>query len=218
MKCGIPSLQRRFDLVKNITSGQEHSGTLFVKTGMKEVRAVVVGVAIVVLVALFVAFWRRPARELKRVSGYRIEIEKSEGGSRKHVSFTVPMALVARVASFVPFADIGADARSNWNGEVTPHDILIAADQSAPGKPGVISKGSAKIEVSSEGSALEIVARDDWGKTVRLRVPRSLVESLSGEKRLSPRDLLRKLDELGPGDVVVIRDRDDQVTITAIAR
>ena len=29
---------------------------------------------------------------------------------------------------------------------------------------------------------------------------------------------LRKLDELGPGDVVVIRDRDDQVTITAIAR
>jgi hypothetical protein len=205
--------------VKNITSGQEHSGTLFVKTGMKEVRAVVVGLVIVVLVALFVAFWRRPARELKRVSGYRIEIEKSEGGSRKHVSFTVPITLVARIASFVPFADIGADARNNWSGgEVTPHDILIAADESAPGKPGVISKGNAKIEVASEGSALEIVARDDWGKTVRLRVPRSLVESLSGEKRLSPRDLLRKLDELGPGDVVVIRDRDDQVTITAIAR
>jgi hypothetical protein len=186
---------------------------------MKQVRAVVVGLVIVLLVALFVAFWRRPARELKRVSGYRVEIEKSESGSRKHVSFTVPITLVARIASFVPFTDIGANARTNWSdSEVTPHDILTAADQSSPGKPGVISKGHTKIEVSSQGSALEIVARDDWDKTVRLRVPRSLVESLSGEKRLSPRDLLRNLDELGPGDVVVFRDRDDQVTITAIAR
>jgi hypothetical protein len=186
---------------------------------MKEVRAVVVGLVIVLLVALCVAFWRRPARELKRVSGYRVEIEKSEGGSRKHLSFTVPITLVARIASFVPFADIGADSRSHWNdGEVTPRDILAAADQSSPGKPGVISKGHAKVEVTADGAALDIVARDDWDKTVRLRVPRSLVESLSGQKRLSPRDLLRKLDELGPGDIVVIRDRDDQVTITAIAR
>ncbi len=69
--------------MKNITSGQEHSDTLFVKTGMKEVRAVVVGLVIVLLVALFVAFWRRPARELKRVSGYRIEIEKSDQLERR---------------------------------------------------------------------------------------------------------------------------------------
>jgi hypothetical protein len=186
---------------------------------MKEVRAVVVALLILVVIAIAVAFWRRPARELTRVRGYRVEIEKNEGGSRKHVSFTVPITLVARIASFVPFADIGADARTSWNdGDVTPRDILNAADQSSPGKPGVISRGHSRIEVSAEGAAVEIVARDDWDKTVRVRVPRSLVESLSGQKRLSPRDLLRKLDELGPGDVVVIRDRDDQVTITAIAR
>jgi hypothetical protein len=186
---------------------------------MKQTRAIVVGLLIVVIGAIFVAYWRRPARDLKRVSGYRVEIEKNEGGSRKHVSFTVPIALVARVASFVPFADISADARRNWSdADVTPRDILAAADQSTPGKPGVISKSHAKIEVSAEGPAIEIVIRDDWDKTVRLRVPRALVESLSGEKRLSPHDLLRKLDELGPGDVVVIRDRDDQVTITAVAR
>ena len=72
--------------------------------------------------------------------------------------------------------------------------------------------------MTQDGPAIEIVIRDDWDKTVRLRVPRVLVESLSGEKRLSPRNLLKKLDELGPGDVVVIRDRDDQVTITAVPR
>src|SRR5260370_41167575 len=88
MKCGIPSLQRRLDLVKNITTGQEHSGTLFVKKGMKEVRAVVVWLVIVLLVARFVAFWRLPARGRKRVSGYQIELEKNAGGSRKHGSFT----------------------------------------------------------------------------------------------------------------------------------
>src|SRR6266852_1233104 len=80
---------------------------------MKEVRAVVVALLILVVIAIAVAFWRRPARELTRVRGYRVEIEKNEGGSRKHVSFTVPITLVARIASFVPFADIGADARSN---------------------------------------------------------------------------------------------------------
>ena len=32
------------------------------------------------------------------------------------------------------------------------------------------------------------------------------------------RDILRKLDELGPGDVVVVKDRDKEVTITAEAR
>jgi len=186
---------------------------------MKEVRAVVLGLLIVLIGAILVAYWRRPARDLKRVSGYRVEIEKSEGGSRKHVSFTVPMTLVARIATFVPFTDIGADARSNWNdADVTPKDILTAADQSSPGKPGIVSKSHNKIEVSQDGQAIEIVIRDDWDKTVRLRVPRALVESLSGEKRISPRDLLKKLDELGPGDVVVIRDRDDQVTITAVAR
>jgi hypothetical protein len=51
-----------------------------------------------------------------------------------------------------------------------------------------------------------------------VRVPRALVESLSNRRRISPRDILKNLDEMGPGDVVVVRDRDDEVTITAEAR
>ena len=186
---------------------------------MKETRAIVLGVLIIVLVAIAVAVWRRPAHEYKHVRGYHVEIEKSEGGSSKHVSFTVPMTLVARIATMVPFTDLGSDFRSDWaNGDITPHDILDAADRSSPGKPGEITRDHTRIQVSTEGSAIDIQIRDDWDRNVRIRVPRALVESLSGQKRLSPRDILHKLDEMGPGDVVVIKDRDDQVTITAQAR
>jgi hypothetical protein len=186
---------------------------------MRETRAVVLGLLVVVLVAIAIAVWRRPARELRHLRGFKVEIQKSEGATRRHVSFHVPIALVARVASLVPMADWGRDFRSDWgDGEVTAQDILDAAGRSAPGKPGEITRDHNRIEVTADGSALEIVVKDDWDRTVQVRVPRSLVESLSSEKRISPREILRRLDELGPGDVVVIRDRDDEVTITAEPR
>lgn len=183
---------------------------------MREVRAVVLGLFVVLLVAVGVAYWRRPARELKHVKGYRVEIEKSQGSSKKHVSFTVPITFVARIASMIPISDIGADLKTKWGeGELTARDILDAADQSSAGKPTVLTRDHSKIEVTADGSAIEVLVKDDWDKTVRVRVPRTLIEGLSGEKRVSPRDILKKLDEMGPGDVIVIRDRDDQVTITA---
>lgn len=173
----------------------------------------------IVFVMIGISLWRRPSRELKHLRGFKVEIEKSDGGDRRrHISFHVPIALIARLTSLVPFREFGGDFRSEWGSELTPKDILDAADRSAPGKPGEIQREHNKIEVSADGAALEIVVRDDWDKTVRMRVPRALVESLSAEKSITPREILRKLDELGPGDIVVIRDRDDQVTITAEPR
>lgn len=185
---------------------------------MKEARAVVIGLLVIVLVALGLALWRRPAREFHRVRGYRVQIQKTEGGRVKHVSFTIPVALLARAASFSSFGDLGR-MRSDWgDGKVTPRDILDAAASSSAGHPGVITRDHTRIEVSPEGAVLDIVIQDEWDKTVRIRIPRSLVESLSQEKRLSGRDVLRRLDELGPGDIVEVRDGDDHVTITAEAR
>ena len=66
---------------------------------MKEVRAVVIGLAIVVLVAMAWAFWHRPAREFHKIRGYRVEIQKTEGGDRKHLSFSIPIVTLARIAS-----------------------------------------------------------------------------------------------------------------------
>ncbi|HSS43997.1 MAG TPA: hypothetical protein VLO07_01555 [Thermoanaerobaculia bacterium] len=186
---------------------------------MKEVRAIVLGLFVVVLVAVGLAFWRRPAKEFRRIQGYRVEIQKSEGGLRRHVTFRVPISLVARIVSLAPMSDISGDGKADWgSGEITARDILEAAGKSAPGQPGVIVHDHDRIEVTADGMALSIVVKDAWDKTVRVRVPRALIESLSEEKRISARDILRRLDELGPGDVVVIRDGNQEVTITAEGR
>jgi hypothetical protein len=186
---------------------------------MKETRAVVLGLFVVVLVAIAYASWHRPSREWKRIKGYRVEIEKTDGGTKRHVSFSVPIGLIARITSLAPVADFGSDFKTDWDSDdLTAKDIRDAASESAPGKPGVINRHGTKIEVTSDGTAIDIAIKDDWGKSVQVRVPRALVESLSDRKRISPKDILKKLDEMGPGDIVVVRDHDNEVTITAEAR
>ena len=186
---------------------------------MKETRAIILGLFVVVLVATGLGLWRRPAREFRHISGYRVEIQKSERGSRRHVSFHVPISLVARIASMAPLTEIGGDWKADWgSGEIGARDILDAAGRSAPGHPGLITHDHDRIEVTADGTALEIVVQDAWNRTVRVRVPRVLIESLAQEKRISPHDILKRLDELGPGDAVAIQDGGDEVTITAEGR
>ena len=186
---------------------------------MRELRAVVLGIFVVLVIVLLVHFWRAPGREYRRVRGYRVEIAKTEDGGRKHVSFRVPMSALARIASFVPVADIGGNARADWgDAHVTAKEILDAADKSRPGEPGVITKDHAKIEVQADGPAIEIRVADDWNKSVRIRLPRSLIQSFSSDSRVAPKDILKRLDELGPGEVIVVKDRDEEVTITAEGR
>jgi hypothetical protein len=97
-------------------------------------------------------------------------------------------------------------------------DILEAADRSEPGKPAVIQKGDSKIEVAGEGELLSIDVRDSWDKHVHVRLPRSILEGLSDEHGISTSEILRRLDGLDPGDVVNIKDADNEVTITAVPR
>ena len=183
----------------------------------KEVRAVVLGLFVVVLVALALSFWRRPAAEFTRIKGFRVEVRARDGSETRKASFDIPSNLIARIAKLAPLQAIGGDIRRDWSKEdVTPRQILDAAEQSAPGKPGVIKKDDATIEVVADGGALEIDVKDEWDKHVHIRVPRVLVEALSDDGgRISTSDILRRLDELGPGDVVTIQDRDSEVTITA---
>ena len=186
---------------------------------MREIRAVVIGLLVVVLVAVALAFWRRPAPEFSHVKAYHVEVKERDGDSTRRASFTIPTNLIARLARFVPIDRIGGELRVDWKrGDVTPKEILDAAAESAPGKPGVIKRDDYSIEVTADGVALEITVKDNWDKTVRIRLPRAIVESFSGSGPITTRDLLKRLDELGPGDVVVVKDRDKEVTITAQAR
>ncbi|HYX21212.1 MAG TPA: hypothetical protein VFA98_10250 [Thermoanaerobaculia bacterium] len=182
----------------------------------REVRAVVLGLFVVVLAALALSFWRRPAAEFQRIKGFRVEIRSRDGGETRHASFNVPSNLLARLARLAP-KELGADMRREWSKEdVTPRQILDAAEESAPGKPGVIKKDDATIEVMADGGVLEIDVKDEWDKHVHIRLPRVLIEALSDDKgRISTSEILEKLDELGPGDVVTIQDHDNEVTITA---
>jgi len=186
---------------------------------MREVRAVVLGLIVVLLGAMALAFWRKPAPEFKRVKAYRVQVRERDGDTTRKVTFSVPSNLVARIVRLAPVASMGMDINADWDDEdVTPRKILAAADRSEPGKPGVIDLDRGTMEVAAEGNTLGIVVKDDWDKTIHLRVPREFVESLSGGREISPRDILRRLDELGPGEVVTIRERDKEVTITAEAR
>ena len=186
---------------------------------MKEIRAVVLGLVVLVIVAAALAFWRRPAPEFARVKGFRVDVRETENGSTHRVSFSVPSSLVARIAKMAPIRSFSADLHGNWEqGEVSPREILDAAASSSPGKPGVIKHNDHTIEVMAQGTALDIVVRDDWGKTVHLRVPRAIVESFSGDRDITPKEILERIDELGPGDVVTVHDGDKEVTITAEPR
>jgi hypothetical protein len=186
---------------------------------MKEIRAVVLGLLVVVLVALAVAYWRRPTAEFQHIGGYRVEVREKEGDSTRVVRFTVPTRLLSGIARLSPIERFGGRFDTDWDGhDLTAREILEAADQSSPGKPGVIEKEDTRIEVTKEGSVLLISVQDDWDRTVRVKVPRSLVEAFSGDFDLSPREMLRHLDELGPGEVITVSDGDDEVIFTAEPR
>lgn len=180
-------------------------------------RAVVLGLFVVVLCAFALSYWRRPAAEFTRIKGFRVEVRARDGSETRRASFDIPSNLLARIAKLAPLQSIGGDIRRGWSKEdVTPKQILDAAEESAPGKPGVIKKDDATIEVVADGGVLEIDVKDEWDKHVHIRLPRVLVEALSDESgKISTSEILRRLDELGPGDVVTIQDHDTEVTITA---
>ena len=189
----------------------------------REVRAVVLGLFVIVLFAIGLAFWRRPASEFHRIRAFHVEVKKKDGGETRTMSFNVPVALLAQLTRLAHIENFESDMRSELEkSEITPRQILDAADESEAGpdgKPGVIKKDDATIEVRKDGSSVRIDVKDDWDKHVRIRVPRSLIEAFSEDHPLSIRDIIHSLDELDPGDVVTIQDGDEgEVTITAVPR
>ena len=186
---------------------------------MKDVKAIVLGLLVVVVAAVAMAFWRRPAAEFTRIKEFRVEVRNKDGDSTRRATFRIPTNLIARLVKLGHLESIGGDIATDWgHGDVTVRDILEAADRSAGGKPAVIEKGDSKIEVAAEDQMLSIDVRDSWDKHVHVRLPRAILEGLSDERGISTSEILRRLDGLDPGDVVTIKDADNEVTITAVPR
>jgi hypothetical protein len=186
----------------------------------KEVRAVVLGLVVVVLAAIALSFWRGPARDFHRIKGFRVEVKKKDGEETRRLSFNVPVALLAQLTRLAHIDDsLDRDIRVAWDkSDITPEQILDAADQSDTDKPGIIKKDDSTIEVRTDGDAILIDVKDERNENVHIELPRYLVEVFREDHPISTRDLLRRLDELNPGDLVTIRHGDDEIIITAEAK
>jgi hypothetical protein len=193
---------------------------------MKETRAIVVGVVVVLMMALVWGFFRRPAAGMRKVRSFRVQIDGEHDGRHKHVSVRIPGFLVGKVSSLASTAwdeNDFADWDFSGDGErvrITPRDILDAADKSEPGKPTPIAirrGGEDRLEVSREGENIRVLVYDHGRHDVEITAPRALIAGLSQEKALSLRDLLRRIDELGPGELVTVKGEDATIRVTAEA-
>jgi hypothetical protein len=186
----------------------------------KDVRAVVLGLFVIVVVAIGFAIWRRPSHEFQRIRGFKVEVRTTEGDETRKFNFTVPVSLLAQLTRLANLDDtLNGNIRAAWDdSEITPRQILDAADASTPEKPGTFEVDGHSVEVRGQDGRIVIDVKDDWDKEVHIAVPRHLVEVFADDEPLTTRELLRRLDELNPDDVVTIRDHEDEITIRAEAR
>jgi hypothetical protein len=194
---------------------------------MKEVRAVVLGLIVVALLALLWGFFRRPAPGMKRVGSFRVEIHDREGGRHNDISVRIPGFLAGKAIKLATEAFTDENLRDyrfvsdDRETVVTPRDILEAARRSSPDKPVSIDLGrhDARLEVSRAGTDIRVVVRDeDRDRQAEILVPETLLEGLAQDQPLSARELLGRIDGLGPGEIVSIRTDDAEVRITAESR
>ena len=183
----------------------------------KEVRAVVFGLVVVVLAAIALSFWRGPARDFHRIKGFRVEVKKKDGDEIRRMAFHVPVALLAQLTRIAHLDEsFDRDIRMAWDrSDITPREILDAADESEKDKPGIIKNDGKTIEVRTEGDEILIDVKDESNEDVHIGLPRYLVEVFAEDRPISTRELIRRLDELNPGDPVTIRHGDDEIVITA---
>ena len=185
----------------------------------KEVRAVVFGLVVVVLAAIALSFWHGPAREFHRIRSFRVEVKKKDGDEIRRMSFNVPVTLLAQLTRIAHIDEsFDRDIRRAWDdSDITPREILDAADESEKDKPSILHKDDATIEVLADGETIRIDVRNerDSDENVHIALPRHLLEVFAEDHPLTARDLIRRLDDLNPGDPVTIRHGDDEVIITA---
>ena len=90
---------------------------------MKEIRAIVLGSVVVVVAALMLAFWRRPAREFTRHQGIPGRGQENRGRRDARLSIHGPddAHLPASRGSSHIDSVVDGDIRADWGkGDITP--------------------------------------------------------------------------------------------------
>lgn len=191
---------------------------------MRELRAIVLGLVVVVLIALGWGFFRRPAPGMTRVRSFRVEINGHENGRDKHISVRLPGFLVGKVSQLVSHSWDNDDWR-DWTfsaggdeRRLTPRDILEAAEKGTPEHPSriAIHGDDEALDVFQDGTEVRVhVIHDGGRREAEIVLPKPLLAGLAQEKPISPKEILRRIDSLGPGEIVSIRSEDGNVRIVA---
>lgn len=188
---------------------------------MKELRAVVLGLVVLLGVVLVWGILRRPAAGMRRVHSFHVEITDLHDGRNERISLHIPGFFVGKAVAMASHAwehSSHSDSIDFDGSHVTPREILEAADRSHEGAPGIVDldDGRGRLEVTAHGEALELNVIESHGDhRVKVRVPRSILEELRESDHVSPRELLARIDSLGPGDLVLVQSEDGEVRVTA---
>ena len=94
---------------------------------MKEVRAIVLGLVVVLVIAMVFAFWNRQPAEFTRIKEFHVEVKQKDGDSTRRMTFKVPTSLLSHLARLSHIDSVGGNITKDWaNGDVTVQDILEA--------------------------------------------------------------------------------------------
>ena len=187
---------------------------------MRDAKAAVLGIAVVVGIAFIWGALRRPGPGMKRVSGFQVEVDDHREGKR--ISVRIPGLFVGGAARAVSRAmRHGAHVPINgvdWGdqGSITPREILEAADKSRPGAPAELkSHDGDTVQVQAEGAMIRLTVRKGERSEAVVSAPRALIERLAQDRNITPTELLRRIDEMGPGDLVTVHSEDADIRLSA---
>ncbi len=167
----------------------------------KDVRAVVLGLLVVVLVAMGFAMLARPGPGVHAAQGIPGRGEEDRRRRDAHLPLHGPGRPWSRgsrgspgwiTSSTATFGRPGTTATSRLARSWTPRT------PATPEQPGVIEERRTRVEVRSKDGSLLIDVKDNWDQQGAHRGPPPLVEVFVDDEPLTTREMLQRLDELGP--------------------
>ncbi len=155
-----------------------------------------------------------------QVKSYRVEVQKTE--RRLEPPASPSTSRQPRRPDRVARADPRASAGTSTPTGETGRSARRTSSRPPPERARQARSpraGRQAVEVTARKARAPHPGQGRLGQEVRVRAPpRSRRDVSASGATFRSGDILRRLDELGPGDVVEIRDSDEQVTITAEPR
>ena len=157
----------------------------------KEVRAVVLGLVVVVLAAIALAFWRGPAPEFRRIKGFRVEVV--EKGRRRDPPDGLPRPRrpARRPRDAHPLDEsFDGDLREAWGKgrRHAPRHSRRGRPEQARTSPGSSRRTTRPSRSAPRATSLEIDVKEELGQArAHPPAPATWSKCFAEDHRASPR-------------------------------